>query len=206
MFIRQAILLTCIFSVPSARSADREPLKEKSGAATESVIAERRATFNAANNAVSAAMAKAGHARAKHNIVDRDPGSAGGVAGDKDDPKIAEYLKLKDAYLEAIAASKRAGDALRDVLPSEELKIYVESGESMMASSFAAMAELLQSGDITDPNVDDASSAVSVTGNNPEIARTYLSLKSKYLAGKGRAADARAALERRKSGTKAPNR
>ena len=206
MFIRPAILLTCLFAIPSARGADREPLKKKSGAGAERVIAERRAAFDAATNAVSAAMFKAAQARAKHNIADSNPESARAVVGAKDDPKIAEYLKLKDAYLEAIAATKRSGDALRDVLPTEELKIAVEAGEDLMVSSFVAMAELLQSGEITDPNLDDARSEVTVTGNNPKIAQTYLSIKSKYLAGKGRAADARAALKKRKASTKAPNK
>jgi hypothetical protein len=193
--LRAIAILTSTASLSLSAQDPKPPTPQSPSPETPNkLLEERKATFAAATETVQNAYNAAAAARYKHNLVDPDPEGAGIIISPKDDPNVVEYVRLKGAYFKAKAEFEKAEEAMNAALPIDVLQAELRIADEQMTDAFERIAEMLQDGDITDPNPDDRRSAVSMEGKDTKLVTVYLSLKSKYLAFKGRAETKRKAL------------
>jgi hypothetical protein len=193
-------ILTLTASHPLSAQDSKSPTPQSPSPKTSNkLLEERKAAFAAATETVQNAYNAAASARQKHNIIDPDPEGAGAIVSPKDDPNVVEYVRLKDAYFKAKTEFEKAEEAMNAALPIDVLQAEVIVAESQMTDAFERIAEMLQDGNITDPNPHDSKSAVSMESKDVRPVTAYLNRKSQYLAFKGRAEKKRKALEAAKA-------
>ena len=195
------VAIFTLFVVSSLPAEDsKSPISKNATAAPgEELLAQRKAALDAAKEASRQAYVAAVAFREKHKIIDPDPVGNGVTLSPKDDPNVAEYLRLKEAHFKTKTEIEIAEDAWYAARPMNVLQDEAAAAEKEMIAAFAKLAEFLQNGEISDPDPDSANSAVRLNSREREIATTYLRQKSNYLAIKGRATKARKALEATKA-------
>jgi hypothetical protein len=183
--------------VDAAMKRVRELSSPRTLAKIERQLTEMRERLTSNRRATTQAYEATARVRQDHEIIDPDPESADVVVSARnlpdDDPIVAEYMRLKNVYIEAKnKLMKIEQEHGKCTLAAVNLgQMIVNSTSREVADVFKKLSELIENGEVTDPNPDDAKSEIIFNSTNKETAEYYLRKKAKYHELKIEAANAR---------------